>query len=278
MRRAVCLIACCCLGPGVIAGGPANQGGKLTDPKEILKRADEALKKTKLISYQADYKGTKWARQFVPDMQATVIVGEPSDFDIPRFFCDATVTREKGQPGEEAVSSEQKTSAEQPPSGEKPPATEPFRVTAGCDGDQYFLIDPKTKTAHQDMDPAVLGTRAGDVQRVIAREFTADDPFKAALESNEIELKGEVTIGDEPCYEIHSKIVEGMQQGTVWAVSARDFLPRQIKRVYKMPQFGEEEGTTELIMTQLVVDPKPAKDPFKLVVPEGYKKTDEFAP
>ncbi len=42
--------------------------------------------------------------------------------------------------------------------------------------------------------------------------------------------------------------------------------------------YWENRGTTELTISQLVINPKFKANPFKLVVPNGFKKTDEFAP
>ena len=124
------------------------------------------------------------------------------------------------------------------------------------------------------MDPAVLGTRGSDVRRI----FIAPDAFENALKSEELELKGEITIGGEPCYEIHAKVDAGPQQAEVWAVSIKDFYPRNVKRMYKMPDYGDEIGTTELTITELTINPNLGDNPFRPVVPAGFTKTDEFAP
>ncbi len=102
MRKAIYLTACCLLGPVAIAGEPADKGGKLTDPKKILERAAEVVKETKLVKYTASYKGTNWARRFVPDMEVKAIAGEPGEFDVPRYYCSGTVTRDKPPAAEEA--------------------------------------------------------------------------------------------------------------------------------------------------------------------------------
>ena len=38
------------------------------------------------------------------------------------------------------------------------------------------------------------------------------------------------------------------------------------------------KGALELVITDLVVDPKLDKDTFTLVLPEGFKKTERSAP
>ena len=92
--------------------------------------------------------------------------------------------------------------------------------------------------------------------------------------SKRLSKKGITKIGDEECYEIN--VVYARSQGeATWFFSKKDFLPRRVDRVVTR-QAGGEKATTQLIVTDLVVNPKFPDDPFKLVVPEGYAKTDKF--
>ena len=238
-----------CVILGLGTDQPARDPGELTDPMEILKRADAAIKKVDRVSYNADYKATEWITAFVPAVTGKVVMGERSKHDIDRFFCQVKLQSAK--------------------------SSETSEYTAGSDGDVFFVIDPKTKTAHQDMDPAVLGSEARNIQRVLLREFSAPDPFDDELKAEEIELKGSKPIGDEMCYEVYVKAKDA-PPAMVWHFSTTDFLPRRVTRIYKNDE--GQEGTTELTLSDLVVNPKSAKDPFKLTVPPGFKKTDEFAP
>ena len=106
------------------------------------------------------------------------------------------------------------------------------------------------------------------------REFSLDDPFSDELKADSIELLGKRDIGGERCYQVHVKV--GKTSDTVWSISQNDYLPRHVKRIYKNAR--GEEASTELTLTNLVVNPTFSKDPFRLQVPHGYKKTDEFAP
>jgi hypothetical protein len=131
--------------------------------------------------------------------------------------------------------------------------------------------------AHEDMDEAVLGSQARNIQRALMREFGAPEPFKTALEAESIELKGMAKVGEEECYEVNIKTDNPPE--LLWYISRKDFLPRKVVRIYPNQQDPEgEKGTTELAIFDLKVNPQLGSDPFKLLVPAGFTKTDEFAP
>ena len=56
----------------------------------------------------------------------------------------------------------------------------------------------------------------------------------------------------------------------------RNFLPRQRIDLYTLPD--NTTGTVTKTVTNLVVDPKFDEKSFTLKLPEGYTKTDDFAP
>ncbi len=166
--------------------------------------------------------------------------------------------------------------AGQPEPG-KAASSDEVELTAGSDGNVYFLIDPKSKMAYEDMDPAVIGKHERNVQRVLMPGFGAQEPFKDELEADSIELKGTAEIGDEPCHEIYVDAKE--PPDLIWYLSKKDLLPRRLVRVYPNQRDPEgEDGTTQLTISNLELNPRPEHDPFKLRVPEGFTKTDDFAP
>jgi hypothetical protein len=141
------------------------------------------------------------------------------------------------------------------------------------------LIDPQAKIAYQDMDPAVLGADSRNLQRVILPEFSADEPFKEALEAESVEIAGSESVAGEDCHRVTVKTGEPSPAAVDWYISKKDYLPRKVVRTYNNRSDPEgSPGTTELTISQLVVNPKLKADPFKLVLPSGFKKTEEFAP
>jgi len=91
---------------------------------------------------------------------------------------------------------------------------------------------------------------------------------------NRLNIWGASKIGNEKCYDIH--VLIGDSSDAVWSISQNDYLPRKVRRLHKNRK--GEEGSIELTLTNLVVNPTFNHDPFILQVPHGYKKTDEFAP
>lgn len=247
MKRITGVMTAACLAMAVAVSA---QTGELTDGKEILSRSAKACKAVKTVRYNAVYTSTGWVKPYVADVKGMAIVGGQSKWEVSEFYCEVELKK-----GEE----EAKTYA------------------AGCDGDIYFLVDHKTKTVHVDMDPAVMGSSARDIQRIVEESFSAKEPFKDSLEASTIELEGTATIDGELCYEVRVK----PDDGTVltFSISKRDFLPRKVLRVHANRQDPEgEPGTTVLTLTNLTVDPKLKRNQFKAPSLKGYKKSEEFAP
>ena len=240
------IVLCLCL--STRAEEPGKKDGELTDAKAILQRVAEALKKTPMVSYRAEYKVTGWATAFVPNMEGPVVIGKQSELKIQRYHCQLKV--------------------------QKDGSSDVREFTAGSDGENFFVIDPKTKTAHQDIDPGVLGANGWAISQIMIPEFGAPDALDKLLKTAQVEIKGTKIIGEEDCLEI--RIQADDPQDAVWTVSKKDFLPRRISAVFK--NGAGVESTADLILHDFKVNPTFAKSPFELVVPEGYKKTDDFAP
>lgn len=228
----------------------AGQNKELTDAKEILKRADAAMRSAKTAQYDGEYKATGWVEESVPTVTGSAVIGPLAEYDVPVFFTKVTI---------------QKSGSE-----------EKREVRAGCDGNEFYLLDPETKKAHHDMDPAVLGTGSRDVQRLILPEFSAKDPLKEELEAEKVELRKSEEIDGVDCYQVYVDLGDGMPRAKVWFISKEDFFPRRTIRVYKNDE--GKDGTTELTMKGFSASESFTLHPFKLVAPRGYTLTDEFAP
>lgn len=264
-----------CLVVWVLASGQAlgDESGK-----DILKRAAAAAKKITSVSYKAEYTGTGWVAQFVADVRGTAMIGGRSEWDIARFRCDVKLRTPRPKDDDKDDDKENAGEAKKNES-QGLWSDEVKSFTAGSDGDVYFLIDPQVKIAYEDMDPAVLGTNSRNLQRVILPEFSAKEPFKEALEAKSVEISGSESVAGEDCHRVTVKTGESSPAAVDWYISKKDYLPRKVVRIYNNRSDPEgPQGTTELTISQLVINPKFKADPFKLVVPSGFKKTDEFAP
>jgi len=227
----------------------AQKSADLTDPVEILKKADAASKAVDFIQYMASVKGEGAAESRVPKVSGTVVLKGWNNGAPAQARFEAKVQR----PGSSDVND----------------------VTVGSDGKTYFLIDSKEKKVYEDIDPAVVGTSGRGVRALTMAEYVHPEPFSDEIKGKKQELKGSAKVGDEDCYEIHVTYSDAGQEAT-WFFSKKDFLPRGVNRYFQSPT--GEKGSSQLIVTKLTVDPKFDKDPFKLTVPEGFTKIDDFAP
>ncbi len=238
-----------CLMVSVAAAQDGNTGA-LTDPTEILKKADDASKAVKFVKYTAEFKATGGDASRTPSVEGTVVLNGLKNGRPEKWHYDLKARL----PGSE----------------------ETRHVVAGTNGDEYFVLDSEKKIAYVDIDPAVLGSAGRYVQSATMLEYVHETPFTDEINGEKKELKGTTKIGDEECYEIYVKYA-GQGQEANWFFSKKDFLPRRVDRKFAARE-GAEPNVRQLTVTSLTVDPKFDNDPFKFELPEGYTKSDDFAP
>ena len=151
---------------------------------------------------------------------------------------------------------------------------EELRFTVGSDGDLSYLIDPAKRMVYADIDPAVAGNRGGVAKGLVMEEYTAPGPFDDELNATTVGYQGTQAVGGEDCYVI--RVANKRSRESIWYFSTKDFLPRRRDTLFKNRQ-GETSRYT-ITLTDLVVGPTIDDNTFKLVVPEGFTETDEFAP
>ncbi len=182
MTLILCLAAATSVGqPGGDAGTTDQEKSSLSETKEVLEKAEAALKKVRHVSYEGRYEGTGWVTQYIATVEGSAMLGETAEHNIPRFRCEVKLT---------------------PPGSE-----ETVELAAGCDGDVFFLIDSKSKTVYADIDEAVLGTHSQNLQRLLLNDFVDDEPLShlsESLEAGKLELKESVEVGGEPCHVVRA--------------------------------------------------------------------------
>lgn len=223
------------------------------DPKhkeavEVLKKVDEATKALKIVSYNSSFQGIGWLSTRSPKMEGKVVAAGKWENEPGKFRVEAKVT--------------------------VPDSAESRSFTAGNTGEEFYLIDPEKKLVYADLDPAVMGSDGRLAFNLIMREFNHPTPFSDEVNSEKAEITGSETIGDQDCYVIN--VVYRPKLEATWYFSKKDYLPRRVDRIVVSPT--DERGAQQLTVTHLVTEVKNADAAFKLTVPEGYEKTDEFAP
>jgi len=165
MKRIICVILSLgtfsCSGPHMTT----DHQRLSPDPNEIMARADEATRNVRLVSYDAEFVSEGWVTTRVPtSIIGKVIQGPRSKYNLEKFYAEVKLKSAKSDEIKEC--------------------------TVGSNGDLYFLIDPQTYTAYEDMDPAVLGSQSRNYQRVIMREFSVEDPFGDEIKAESIKYLG----------------------------------------------------------------------------------------
>ncbi len=229
---------------------PAEVTKNVREPKalDIVKKADTAIRKITSVQYTARREISGPLAERLSPAEATVIYRMESPEDLRKF---RTSVKMKPRHSEEEL-----------------------RFTVGSDGDLFYLIDAAKKIVYEDMDPAVAGNRGGVAKGLILEEYTVPEPCDDELNADTVGYQGTQAVGCEDCYVI--RVVNKRSRESIWYFSTKDYLPRRRDTLFKNRQ-GETSRYT-VTLTDLVVGPTIDDNTFKLVVPEGFTETDEFAP
>ena len=159
--------------------------------------------------------------------------------------------------------------------GTRPGSDEPMRISGGGDGEMYFLLDHQAHKAYEDIDPGVLGTGGQALSSFLMVEFVHPAPFDDEISADKVELVGKQDVAGASCYKIDVTYSGGRGRST-WLISTEDYLPRGRIRYFSIPQQGE--GTLEVTLSEIEVNPEIEPAIFRLQLPAGYEKVDDFAP
>ncbi|MBI1824868.1 MAG: hypothetical protein HY287_03205 [Planctomycetes bacterium] len=221
----------------------------MKDGREVLTKANEAVKGIKVVQYTAKLEGSGPDAAKIPNIEATAIVQGWKNNSFEKFKFEGTIKDEK--------------------------TPMPEKYSVGTDGDIYYLTDWQKKMVYADMDPAVQGKRGDGFRNIIVSRFVRPEGYQMELSAPTIELKDPIKIGDADCYHIVVKYKGGDQ--SEWYFAKKDFLPRRVDR--NQPSEKSDEKTVRILtLSEVTPNPTFVQDPFKVAVPEGFKKTDDFAP
>jgi hypothetical protein len=234
---------------GAASEAKGEAGARLTDPIEILKRADAAARKVRRASYRAEFKALGGLENVYYSARGTVILAGASGQGIDRFRIDATVI----------------------------PVGDPhgFDLTIGHDGRVHYVIDQTNKIVYSGSERASMGWSRSVLDNLGMKEFVVSGPFDAEMQAEKAELRGIVKVNDQDCYEVHLRFKDvPVEFG--WFFSTQDFLPLRKEQYYTSAD--GQTGSLQLTISELTPIRKFEQDPFKLIVPEGFKQSDKPAP
>ncbi|MCO6436265.1 MAG: hypothetical protein J5J06_04170 [Phycisphaerae bacterium] len=218
---------------------------------ELLKKVDAAAKAVETCRYDSTWKPTGFLAERMGSASGRVLLG-------------AKVESAGGAHKMKVTTKIQRT-----------PSAEVAEYTTGFDGDEFYLIDPTSQKVHADIDPGVVGTDGQNARAIVMQEFAHPTPFSDEINSDSAEILRKEMFDGQECSVVHV-VYAGGRGEAVWWFSNKDYLPRQREQLFKNPD--GERGSWVLTITNLEIAPEWQDKAFALVVPEGYKKTDEFAP
>jgi thiol-disulfide isomerase/thioredoxin/chitodextrinase len=236
MKRAVCLTLT------LLVAASAATAQEMKDAREILKKADAATKKVQTVQYEATYEGIGGMKDKAMRVSGTAILSstDPEKGDSKMHF------EAKAQ---------------------KPGQDEAMTVQAGTDGTTWYGIRPDQKKVTKGDGGWAFGD-ASVATSLTMREYIHPEPFSDEINADKADLQGIENVAGEKCYKIYVQYAQSMGE-SIWYFSTTDFLPRRVDRIGK-DDAGEIMGTA-LTLKNVQVDPKFTRDPFALVVPEGFE-------
>ncbi len=248
MKSIVCLLLALVLAGPAMGDTEESAASRSPEAIEILKKVDSAIKAVHSVRYDVATQPSGVAENFASPARGNSILVGWNGSTAERFY--SHVETKKADTGETV------------------------ELTAGGNGDMYFIIDHQTKKAYEDMDPAVIGSGGRALRSIGMLEFVHDTPFDDEIGAEKVELLEDETVGCEPCYKIHVAYAGG-QGETTWFFAKKDFLPRKRVRHFSS---GRGEGKLEIEVTNLETNIEPDESMFVLKLPEGYEQIDDFAP
>jgi len=249
IRRLICMTIGLILAAPVMGDETTPESDAPNPGIEILKKADQTLKDTQTLSYSAELKAEGWIDQYIKSASGKALLTKEEGVAGPMYRMEIEIAE-----GDDSAAR---------------------KLTTGCDGENFYLIDPAVKTAYQDIDPAVAGEAGELFEGIQIRRFNAEEPFKKELAAEHVELRGESSVGGELCYEV---LVQFGDRGreAVWYISKKDHMFHKVEQTYVNRE--GEKSTAVLVLSHIELNPRLAENPFVLTVPAGFTLTDEFAP
>ncbi len=249
MKSVVCLLLLLVLAGPAVGETEESAASRSPEAVAILEQVDRAVKAVHSVRYDVSTEPSGVAENFASAARGSSILVGWNGTTAERFY--SHVETKNADTGETV------------------------ELTAGGNGDMFFIIDHQTKKAYEDMDPAVMGSGGRALRAVAMIEFVHDRPFDDEIGAEKIELQEEETVGGEECYKVHVTYAGG-QGETTWFFAKKDFLPRRRVRHFSIP--GQGEGALAIDVTNLEVNIEPDESLFVLKLPEGYEQIDDFAP
>ena len=239
------------LGPMVLIGSIAMlsqaHGEDMTDPIDILKKADAAAQSIQFVRYETEFHGVGNSQAQTPRIKGKFLTMGIQNNRPEKFKADLEVN----------MTESEKTK----------------RLTVGGNGEEFYVLDHDNKKAYVDIDPAVTGSAGRALFFAMVPEYGHKTPFSDEINGKKQELRGACEVSGEAGYEVYVAYASGAQEA-VWCFSKKTFLPRRRLDTFTL-RTGETRSRLRTI-TKLEVLDRVDDAAFNVVVPEGYERIDDF--
>lgn len=223
------------------------------DAMEILKKADDAAKSARNVSYAFEVKGIGISEAMMPQTKGTAFLAESDTAGGEWFLVTGTQTY---------------------PADSK---RAPLVFKAANDGTNAFFINDTAKTFQSGTlkDGAAMVARNASSANAIMIEFVHPTPFSDEINGESRTLEGVKEVGGVPCDVILVQYGSGNGESR-WYFGKNDHLPRAVERISKNEE-GQLGGYI-LSISDLNANAKFETGAFTLTAPDGYKVEPFKAP
>ena len=218
---------------------------------EILRKADEATRAVKAVSYEAEFYGEGVLADRVSRITGTLKAKQRRRSLLGRLLGGSNKTNRMRIEGKLI----------EPGSNQAKPfkvATDGTRVCR-INEDKKILIQGEAPTAH-----SLLGKHGRHPLFMV--EYLYPTPFSDEIHGRVARREGVEEIGGVKCDVIY--IVYADRSESRWYFGQEDHLPRRVDRIEKK---GGSEGAYVRVLTEVNTEPVFKTDDFRLACPEGYE-------
>jgi thiol-disulfide isomerase/thioredoxin len=213
--------------------------GETPDAREIVTRADAALKAVKRVTYDASSSATGILARRIPVMSGTVTLESLPGATFPKLRVSAKIKLTDG--------------------------VEPVPVEVANDG-RYVTIADFSQNVYIRRPIAEGGNILSNGVPLLIREFTTDRPLDAVLNAVELKHEGTAEVAGVECDIVHA--VHAADGGEArWHIARTDHLPRRVERIMES-QYGP--ATLTISLTKLDTAPQISEEMFEVKSPEGF--------
>ncbi|RMF75258.1 MAG: TlpA family protein disulfide reductase [Planctomycetota bacterium] len=215
---------------------PAS-GERLTDVREIVRRANDATRAVEAVAYTARTWSSEAGGNRLPPARARVIMADPINTPGPRFLIEADA--DLG-------------------------ARAPFRLTIASDGIVLTHIDRHARRAaigRVDRPDLRLGSL---YRRLLMREYSHPAPFEDELNGETLKLEGVENIAGHECYVVFVQYARRAERAR-WYFDVNTLLPRRVDRI---------SSGFILELSDINLSPDVHADMFLPAIPRGFELTE----